>query len=94
MSTALQPAPRERTRASRAAAHTARWTCAAGWHWTEKDRKQWTKERLAELFAGLQLFCAEDAAEGEPQRLAVTQLKDVTGEVGLDGAARGEREGC
>ncbi|KXZ43399.1 hypothetical protein GPECTOR_91g553 [Gonium pectorale] len=52
-----------------------------GWHWEEKDRKEWTKARLAELFSGLVLHEAPDAADGQPTLLKVERLKDLTGDV-------------
>ncbi|EFJ41648.1 hypothetical protein VOLCADRAFT_107607 [Volvox carteri f. nagariensis] len=54
-----------------------------GWHWEEKDRKEWTKTRLAELFSGLVLHEVEDAAEGEPTRIIVERLKDMTGDASI-----------
>ncbi|GIL54820.1 hypothetical protein Vafri_10510 [Volvox africanus] len=54
-----------------------------GWHWEEKDRKEWTKARLAELFSDLVLHELEDAAEGEPQRLKVERLKELTGDASI-----------
>ncbi|GFR49760.1 hypothetical protein Agub_g11921 [Astrephomene gubernaculifera] len=54
-----------------------------GWHWEEKDRKEWTKSRLAELFSGLVLLDAEDASEGEPAKLKIERLKDLTGDASI-----------
>lgn len=49
-----------------------------GWHWEEKDRKEWTKARLAELFSGLVLA---ESGEGEARTLLkVERLKDLTGD--------------
>lgn len=46
-----------------------------GWHWTEVNRLQWCKERLAELLIGLE-------TEGsELGRARTTEVKSVTGEV-------------
>ncbi|KAG2424466.1 hypothetical protein HXX76_014518 [Chlamydomonas incerta] len=56
-----------------------------GWHWEEKDRKEWTKARLAELFSGKVLFEAAEggAAEGAPAELRVERLKDLTGDAAI-----------
>ncbi|GLC47194.1 hypothetical protein PLESTB_001622200 [Pleodorina starrii] len=54
-----------------------------GWHWEEKDRKEWTKARLAELFSGLVLHELEEAAEGEPTLLKVERLKELTGDASI-----------
>ncbi|KAG2430979.1 hypothetical protein HYH02_013512 [Chlamydomonas schloesseri] len=54
-----------------------------GWHWEEKDRKEWTKARLAELFSGQVLFSAPDADEGQPAELRVERLKEVTGDAAI-----------
>ncbi|KAG2488076.1 hypothetical protein HYH03_013379 [Edaphochlamys debaryana] len=54
-----------------------------GWHWEEKDRKEWTKARLAELFSGQVLYEVEGAAEGEPTLLKVERLKDLTGDASI-----------
>lgn len=51
------------------------------WHWEEKDRKEWTKARLAELFSGLVLA---ESGEGEARTLLkVERLKDLTGDVSM-----------
>lgn len=68
----------------------------SGWHWEEKDRKEWTKARLAELFSGQVLFSAPEggAAEGQPAELRVERLKDLTGDVRPgEGGDEGERGG-
>ena len=47
-----------------------------GWHWEEKNKLQWAKERLGELLGSCQ--AKFESHEGHAE---VTGLKDVTGEV-------------
>ena len=47
-----------------------------GWHWEEKQRLPWLREKLPELLVGLQ---AESSADGAAVR--VTEVKSVDGEV-------------
>ncbi|PNH03622.1 Activator heat shock protein ATPase 2, partial [Tetrabaena socialis] len=55
-----------------------------GWHWEEKDRKEWTRTRLTELFSELMLHEAgEGTADGEPVLLKVERLKDLTGDASI-----------
>lgn len=48
-----------------------------GWHWQEKNKLEWSKQRLAELLEGLS--AEVDASVGSA---SVTKVKSVTGEVG------------
>ena len=48
------------------------------WHWTEKNKLEWARQRLGELLPGLQ--ASMDAPAPYVQR--VTSLKSLTGEVG------------
>jgi hypothetical protein len=49
-----------------------------GWHWEDKNRFSWTKQRLPELFQGLAADMPQD--EGS---VSIVDIKTVTGEVRL-----------
>jgi activator of HSP90 ATPase len=49
------------------------------WHWEEKDRMEWAKARLAELFSGMFLI------EQGGTKIKVERLKDLTGDVSTRG---------
>uniref|UniRef100_A0A7S3RA74 Activator of Hsp90 ATPase AHSA1-like N-terminal domain-containing protein n=1 Tax=Dunaliella tertiolecta TaxID=3047 RepID=A0A7S3RA74_DUNTE len=51
-------------------------TNVGGWHWVEKDMMPWSRERLQQLFSGMQLI--NDPAKA--QTLTITGLEDLKGE--------------
>ncbi|KAF5830315.1 activator of Hsp90 ATPase [Dunaliella salina] len=51
-------------------------TNVGGWHWVEKDMMPWSRERLQQLFSGMQLI--NDPAKS--QTLTITGLEDLKGE--------------
>jgi hypothetical protein len=46
-----------------------------GWHWEEKNRLEWTKQRLRELLPAI--------PAAEPGNLRISEVTDVVGEVRL-----------
>lgn len=46
-----------------------------GWHWEEKNKLTWSKQRLGELLTALTVDVA-----GSEAIITITQLKDLTGE--------------
>ena len=63
-----------------------------GWHWSEVNRLEWSKQRLAELLPGVD--AAVSAADGAHSCCCrVAAVKSVTGEVRL-GMSESGRASC